>query len=75
MSYHLLHLLVNHLSILVVAEELLHKEASQISRYALPQPQVRPFFGGDEASIILTSQCMGSYLSCFIHLIHHSRRM
>jgi hypothetical protein len=46
-------MLLNHVSVLVVAESLLDEKAHQVERDAFVQPSIGPLLGGDEAAIKL----------------------
>jgi len=46
-------MLLNHVSVLVVAESLLDEKAHQVERDAFVQPSIGPLLSGDEAAIKL----------------------
>ena len=66
--WYLLHLLVDHIPVLIVAEHLLDEEAREVLGDALFQPLVAPFLGRDEASVELVGDRLGRYRPRLVHL-------
>lgn len=60
MIYHFLHVFMNEMSVFIVSKYFLDIKTSQISCNSFLQPDVRPLFGGNEATVELT----GNRMSC-----------
>lgn len=59
-----------HVPVLIIPETLLRVQATQIVRYTLSEPQVRPVLHSDEAAKELFSHRLGHGLAAHVRLVY-----